>query len=621
MAILHTPRPNKRGELEFLAKLEELLGHGAHLWAELNAHTLGSGNECDLLLADLETGVFAVEVKAIILDQIEEMGSQACRIAYPDSVQTKHPLDQARGGMNSLRNFLLKRAEGSAERYPIPFMSHCVAFPKISAKEFGDAFSSSRQLMDQAATFFIFSDDLDSTASLLEKLRAIRGRRPKAVGRQVDFLVEHLSVDAVVVRRPRSSIADAARAQVAIQRIAAASARARAKPTAANVETPRERAFLAETDPKVAIFQGAPGTGKTLELMSLALEHAKAGRRVLFTCFNLVLASYLEGLLAHEDIDDSLAAEIDVMPVGRLLQLVEHDQELIARNYDTVCIDEAQDFSARGFDDIQLVAKPDARWFLADGPGQELFGDAAAAPLLLHAREKAEELGTLFKLQTSKRAASASLQIARSVRDLAPNGDRLPAWYSKRAVQRRPAQDALTLDVEAVPDPAELIDIRYWSHPPGKEECFQEVLTDLLAKLEREKRPFDLAVLVSRTKREALNLATARKALERMGVPYLDQTVDANKSMVLPEGHVRLVSYSSARGIEASRVLLLDMGQAFWRPKNKREAEVSRTMLYVALTRGRLGTTVLSAPADRTGAYLQFLQASVDEYERLWTQS
>ncbi|TWH03135.1 nuclease-like protein [Nocardioides sp. J9] len=616
MVALHTSRPSKRGESDFFSKLETLLGDGAHLWAELNSHTLGSGNECDVLLADVEVGVFAIEVKAIIIDQIEEMGTQACTIAYPDGKQTKHPLDQARGGMNSLRNYLLKRAEGSKERHPLPFMSHCVAFPKISTTEFSEAFASSRQLMDQAAGFFIFRDDLDSSAALITKLRTIRAGRSSASQRQVDFLVDNLSVDAPVKRRPRSSTADAERARVAIQRIAAASTRVGSN-VAPKIDLPRDRAFLGDDDPKVAIFQGAPGTGKTLELMSLALEHAKVGRRVLFTCYNLVLASYLEGLLAHEDIDDSLAAEIDVMPVGRLLKLVDHDGQVIAHSYDTVCVDEAQDFSARGFDGIRLVAKPDARWFLADGPGQELFGDAVAAPLLVRARERAAELGTLFKLQGSKRAANASLQIARSVRDLAPNGERLSAWYSRRAIQRRPAQQALALDVEAVPDPAELIDIRYWSDPPGKVECFQQVLADLLERLERERRPYDLAVLVSRTKREALNLETVRRALDLMGVPYLDQTIDANKSMVLPEKHVRLVSYSSARGIEASRVLLLDVGQAFWRPKNKSEAEVSRTMLYVALTRGRLGTTVLSAPVDRSAVYLQFLQASVDEYERL----
>ena len=172
--------------------------------------------------------------------------------------------------------------------------------------------------------------------------------------------------------------------------------------------------------------------------------------------------------------------------------------------------------------------------------------------------------------------------------------------------------------MEAVPDPTELIDVSFWQYPPGKDQCFQDVLTELLARLERERRPGDLAILVARSKgQDARNLETARQALDRMGVPYLDQTIDANKAVVLPEGHVRLVSYSSARGIEASRVLLLDLGYAFWEPKTKADGEVSRTMLYVALTRGRLGTTVLSAPVEQGKPYVDFLVSSVAEYEKL----
>lgn len=105
--------------------------------------------------------------------------------------------------------------------------------------------------------------------------------------------------------------------------------------------------------------------------------------------------------------------------------------------------------------------------------------------------------------------------------------------------------------------------------------------------------------------------------LNKLGVPYLDQTVDANKSVVLPDGHVCLVSYLSARGIEAARVLLLDLGFGFWEPKDQTSGDMSRAMLYVALTRGRLGTIVLNAPVERERPYVDFLVSSVGEYERL----
>jgi hypothetical protein len=617
MAILHTPRPNRQGELDFLTRLEELLDDDAHLWTELNSHTLGSGDECDLLLAIPNFGAFAVEIKAISLDQIEEMGPKTCRIRYLDSVQTKHPLEQARSGMHSLRNYLQKNAPGGSERYPYPYMQHMVAFPKISFFDFEEAFADSSQLIDLAETWFLFEDDLASEDSLRNQLRAMYGARARPSFQQIDFLIHHLSIDEAVSRRPKSSSADAERAKLAVRRRTRRPAGARRKAEVKVEETPWDRSYLGSADPRVVIFEGAPGTGKTIELMRIALEHAKRGRRVLFTCYNLVLASFLEGMVAHEEIGDDLTAQIDIIPVGRLAALVAIDSEVIADLYDTVCVDESQDLAEWAFDNIHLVAKEDARWFLADGPGQELYREGTPARLLLTAREHAQQKDSFVKLTTSRRAATAALQIARSVRDVAPNQERIARWYSTRSIQRRSSQGTLDLELEAQPDPTELIDVRFWTNPPGKEACFREVITDLLDRLERERRPNDLAILVARTRRLSVNLITVRRVLEQMGVPYLDQTIDANKSVVLPEKHVRLVSYASARGIEASRVLLLDLGFAFWEPPTKTAGDVSRAMLYIALTRGRLGTTVLCAPVEQESPYVDFLVSSVREYERL----
>jgi hypothetical protein len=619
MAVLHTPRPTNRGELAFVGQLELLLGDDTHVWTELNSHTLGSGDECDLLLAAPNLGAFAIEIKSILLDQIEEMGPKTCKIRYPNGVQAKHPLDQARSGMNSLRNYLEKHAQGRSVRHPYPFMKHVVAFPKITFADFEEAFGASAQLIELAESWFLFADDLESTDSLRRQLQSIYAdRRDLPTHDQIEFLVRHLSIDDAVTRKPKPSSADADRAKVAMQRIA----RSSAKPTPSRAprvveEMPRDRAYLGSSDPRLVIFEGAPGTGKTIELMRLALEHAKRDRRILFTCFNHVLASFLEGMLAHEDVDDELTSHIDIIPVGRLSTLAGDDPDSMADLYDTVCVDESQDLSEWAFDNIKLVVKDNAHWFLADGPGQELYSEGTPAPLLLKARESAKQQDSLVKLTTSRRAATAALQIARSVRDIAPSKDRIAKWYSTRAIQRSSGQGTLDLDLAAVPDPTELIDVRFWSYPPGKDQCFQDVVAELLARLEREKKPRDLAILFARTSKDPLNLKTIRNVLDRMGVPYLDQTVESNKGSVLPEGHVRLVSYSSARGIEASRVLLLDLGFAFWEPKTMAEGDISRAMLYVALTRGRLGTTVLCAPVEQEKPYVDFLVESVGEYERL----
>lgn len=202
--------------------------------------------------------------------------------------------------------------------------------------------------------------------------------------------------------------------------------------------------------------------------MRFALEHARKDRHVLFTCFNLVLASFLEGLIAREEISDELAANIDIIPVGRLRALLAVDAASAHSLYDTVCVDEAQDLTQSAFEDIELVSKLDAHWFVADGPGQELYSEGTPAPFLESIRRAVREKDSLVKLTTSKRAASATLQIARSVRDIAPAKEKIPNWYSRRAIQKRSDQATLDLDIEAVPDPTELIDVRFWGTPPAR---------------------------------------------------------------------------------------------------------------------------------------------------------
>lgn len=621
MVVLHTPRPKNRGELEFLVALEGLLDDGFHSWTELNSHTLfGSGQECDHLLASPSLGAFAIEIKSIAFSQVEKFGTQDCKIHYLDGVQEKHPLDQARDGMNSVRNFLRKQVDpGIKARHPYPFFRHCVAFPKIPLAEFTEDFGEHPQIIRQAQSFFLFAEHLSSTERLLAQLEEIYGDHRSPEQSQVDFLIKHLSIPHAVARKPPSTTADRERAKIAMRRVAAAP---QTRTSGDKEETPRDRAYCGPTDPRLAIFSGAPGTGKTMELLNVAFHHAEQGRRVLFTCFNLVLGSFLEGLVAAQEISDDVATRISIIPVGRLSALAAEDSDAISALFDTVCVDEAQDLEERAFDTLRLVVKPNASWVLADGPGQELYNDGQPAPTLIEMRTTASATGSLHALQTSKRAASATLQIARSVRDIAPDRSRIPSWYSSRAIRRPDTQAALDYGgtLEEVPDPTELIDIRFWDSTTGKDLYFQSVLTEVLDRLAAEGHPRDLAILVNRTVNDAFNLATARKCLNSLGIPFLDQTRDEHKSAVLPEGHVRLVSYSSARGIEASRVLLLDLGIAFWEPKTPRDGEVSRTMLYIALTRGRLGTTVLCGPRERDKPYVEFLVASCNEYKRLMDQ-
>ena len=42
--------------------------------------------------------------------------------------------------------------------------------------------------------------------------------------------------------------------------------------------------------------------------------------------------------------------------------------------FGTICVDEGQDIADDAFDFLSDLAAPDVEWFIADGPGQELYG-------------------------------------------------------------------------------------------------------------------------------------------------------------------------------------------------------------------------------------------------------
>ena len=53
---------------------------------------------------------------------------------------------------------------------------------------------------------------------------------------------------------------------------------------------------------KMAVINGAAGTGKTLIAVEKARRHAEDGEKVLFLCFNVALRNYLEEKYCYPDV-------------------------------------------------------------------------------------------------------------------------------------------------------------------------------------------------------------------------------------------------------------------------------------------------------------------------------
>ncbi|MBY3495635.1 NERD domain-containing protein [Rhizobium laguerreae] len=158
-----------------------------------------------------------------------------------------------------------------------------------------------------------------------------------------------------------------------------------------------------------AVIDGVAGSGKTLFAMQRALSFAKAGRRVLFTCFNVELAKWV-----REEIADSLVengGKIEVANFHRLAAdlcrnagidfVVNQDQpaiwwdqfapDLLAEAamhlfksdppYDAVVVDEAQDFSPNWWDALEYLYTPDAAIWAFWDKAQSLRRDPVDPPI------------------------------------------------------------------------------------------------------------------------------------------------------------------------------------------------------------------------------------------------
>ena len=103
------------------------------------------------------------------------------------------------------------------------------------------------------------------------------------------------------------------------------------------------------------------------------------------------------------------------------------------------------------------------------------------------------------------------------------------------------------------------------------------------------------------------------EALELVGCPYIDQVDNDARRSLRPEGAVRLVTYHSSRGVEASRVLILgfeELGRSMGGPLARQ-----RNLAYVTLTRAKFGCRV-AVSAARTGPHLDFVQAAAGAVRR-----
>ncbi|HXG58248.1 MAG TPA: hypothetical protein VNL91_04425 [Thermoanaerobaculia bacterium] len=579
MAHLHTDLPRKFvGEREVADRLCMLDDSRLHLWFEVD-YLPGVG-DIDLIAWHEDHGLFLIEIKAIELSAIESIDYRHLKVAGRSSTDSPHY--QAHRAMWFLKDYLVGR--GMQRR---PFVVPTALYPKISRREWEEGVRDPR-LTGSFAQSILFSDDLESKNALQKRLAYIWENPP--VGRRLGVRFRH-DVDAF------SAFADNLMVQAG--RDAARSDQRRLSYLENSHRAEADRDAPADRVVRLA-YQGYPGTGKTFRLLRIGVQHAVAGKRVLFLCFNKVLAadvrrlislSQASGQVEAYDLFDFLdrlrdfngIAKPPEMPTAEdwaeavLSRLV----DCLPLAYDTVLVDEAQDLQPWAIEFITRLSRHDSSVVVAMAKGQELYGDGKA--IMEKLGLKPRQLNRVF------RNPRPIFQFAQTFYESRMRPERLES-VTRRFVHKSADVDRPLFQVDAGELPAivKLERVNEVGQSSYRREL-ERIVTRAVERMVADgASPRDVLLLVPG---KGAEYQAALACLQAARQKSIDLVNPSNRRAIAPQDAVRLSTFHSARGIEAEHVIVLGLTELH-------EWKDAQNIAYVALSRATKSTEIVLTNDD-----------------------
>jgi len=614
---VYTEAPEHAGERRFAERLGSLLDERAHCWFGVNY--LPGVNDIDVLLWHDTIGIFTIEVKAISLSMIEEFSLTRCKIQDRDEGRSPHV--QAQRAEVSLRNYLGARG--------IKFFNVATAaFPNISRAEWNSAWASTPQLSGKWAETVIFQEDLQSgPEAFLKRLECIYLNPPSGTGTNRKFVNNRANFDKLkIVISPDLE-----------KPLPIPSDMSRLRELEDSVYRETKDRFPAFGTGQL-LYTGYPGTGKTFRLLQIGYEHASAGAKVIFLCFNKVLAADIRRLLVGRQFlnqqmrlgeEPGESFVLDVADVWEVLLERLAEQGLAGESgynfgesldsdsfdargreavellysvrdeigvYDTVLIDETQDFKEWQFKLAKLHLKRGGTLLIAHGKDQELYPVDPATEMLLEEFPKQGLRRNFRNTKESFRAAYVAHLSQLDREKIRSSAKRFVHDFSgkdqgldfDRTEGRYPILEAVNMKSLSGEDPSSVF--------YAEEEMevlvarYQQILREQIDFLRERHRPIDLLLLVPTEK--CVEARAVKKALEELKQEFIDLTDDSLRRATVAATSVRLCTFHSARGIEGYRVVIFGLALL---PRLCKQIGLNKpeNLLYVILTRAVFETTVV----------------------------
>lgn len=343
----------------------------SYLGRHRTEETLVDG-EIDFLIGRPDLGFLVLEVKGG--DPIEREGRSW--YSYSKSYERheiRDPFTQAMTSKNLLIDALKEDPQLKDYRFG-SFFCHAVCFPDTSELK-------GRLLFHEREELMLFSGDLDNIQKAIEDIFAYsRGNwisNETNAKNLMNGLKERYSSHAMA-RRSGREIAD----------------RDGEKALQLTEQQYFILKFLQNQD-RVGI-QGCPGSGKTLLALEKARLSMEEGKRTLLVCFNKPLGTHLlERTGIQEDLMTGTFHAVMLSILIKQLGVTQedamecflHDGKLLETlmdyelpEFDTIIVDEAQDFSETKLNVLQLMLPADGQLYLFYDRGQNLTGNEFLLP-------------------------------------------------------------------------------------------------------------------------------------------------------------------------------------------------------------------------------------------------